>query len=207
MRKIRHSNENEMVYEFLKMEITSGRHQKQIESILATVHTGKDIITNGDILSAQENALRAEILRRFRGYRNEKLFEKFPTKIDWIWTEFDQEDIAKIIYTEYSYWNKLSNYTGSPLEAAKTISAGITVYGVSNDRAIEGAKRLREGNKFSPLIFLTNENEQCYIILEGHSRMTSYGLVPNLFQNVSVLLGYCDSDELNEWYGERPAGP
>jgi len=34
--------------------------------------------------------------------------------------------------------------------------------------------------------------------------MTAYGLVPVLFQNVSVLLGYCDKEELNKWYGEMP---
>jgi hypothetical protein len=198
MHKIGKSNENEMVYEFLKMEITSDRFAEKIESILKEMDISKDIITDGNTISERENVLRAEILKRFRGYRSKELFENFPSKINWIWALFDREDISKILYIEYSYWNELSDYTGSPLEAAKTILSGKTIYGVSNDRSIEGAQRLKEGHRFPPLIFLTDESESRYIILEGHGRMTAYGLVPSLFQNVSVLLGYCTLEELNK---------
>ena len=202
---IRPSSENEMVYEFLKMEISSHRYAKKIESVLKEMRINKDIITDGNLASEKENALRAEILRRFRGYRDKEIFENFPSKIDWVWTAFDREDISKILYMEYSYWNELSNYTGSPLEAAKTISAGKLVYDVSNDGAIQGAQWLKQGNTFPPMIFLTDESECCYIILEGHGRMTAYGLVPDVFQNVSVLLGYCNAEKLKKWYGEMPA--
>jgi len=204
MRKIKPSNENEMVYEFLKMEIDSERFKNSLEAILNEMCICKRIITNGNITSEQENIVRAEILRRFRGYRDEELFENFPANIEWMWAEFSRDDISKIIYIEYSYWNELSNYTGSPLEAAKTILSGKTVFNVPNDGAIEGAKKLRTGHRFPPLIFLTDKNENRYIILEGHGRMTAYGLVPDLFENVTVLLGYCNNDELDKWYGEMP---
>ena len=99
MRKIRLSNENEMVYEFLNMEIASDRYVEQIMVVSEKLHIDRDIVTNGNIASEQENALRTEILGHFRGYKkNEKLFENFPTKIDWVWTVFDKEDISKIIY-------------------------------------------------------------------------------------------------------------
>ena len=204
MRKIKLSNEDEMVYEFLKMEIYSDRFREKIEAILTEMDIDRSIVLNGNLMSEQENGIRAEILRRFRGYRNNEIFEHFPTKIDWVWTVFDQEDISKILYIEYSYWNELSNYTGSPLEAAKTILSGKTVYDVPNDGSIKGAQRLKEGRRFPPLIFLTDESESRYIILEGHGRMTAYGLVPELFENVSVLLGYCNHKELNVWYGKMP---
>jgi len=204
MKKIKPSSENEMVYEFLKMEINSDRYREQIEDILNEMQVNRDIIINGNIISEQENALRAEILKRFRGWRDEELFENFPSNIEWVWTEFDREDILKIIYIEYSYWNELSNYTGSPLEAAKYVLSGKTLYDMPTDGAISDAQWLIDGNKFPPLIFLTDKSEERYIILEGHCRMTAYGLVPVLFENVSVLLGYCDSGELNRWYGEMP---
>ena len=207
MRKIKASTENEMVYEFLKMEIDSERYREQIEPILKEMRVGRDIITNGNILSERENALRAEVLGRFRGYRDKELFTNFPANIEWIWTEFVREDISKILYIEYSYWNELSNYTGSPLEAAKTVLSGKTIFGVPNDGAIEGAEKLKAGHKFPPLIFLTDGSEKRYIILEGHGRMTAYGLVPDLFHNVSVLLGYCSSEALSGWYGEMPTRP
>jgi len=207
MRKIKASNENEMVYEFLKMEIESDRYAEQIKAVLKEICIDTAIITNGNIMSDDENILRAEILKRFRGWPSEELFANFPAKIDWVWAEFDRDDISKIFYIEYSYWNELSNYTGSPLEAAKTIRAGRAIYDLPNDDFLEDARKLREGHTFPPMIFLTDESESRYIILEGHSRMTAYGLEPDCFENVPVLLGYCSNEELDEWYGEMPERP
>ncbi|MCL2422138.1 MAG: hypothetical protein FWD03_09800, partial [Defluviitaleaceae bacterium] len=138
------------------------------------------------------------------GYRTKEIFENFPKNIQWVWAIFDPVDISKIIYIEYSYWNELSNYTGSPLEAAKTILSGKTIFDVPNDGFISGAEKLKTGHTFPPLICLTDENEQRFILLEGHGRMTSYGLVPHLFQDVSALLGCCDSKALDRWYGKMP---
>jgi len=202
MRKIKDSNENEMIYEFLKMEFFSNRYKEQIETVLEEMNLSRDVIISGDLASEYENKLRTKILARFRGYPDKELFENFPTHIEWAWTEFEHDDLSKIKYINYSYWNELSNYTGSPLEAAKTILAGITIYDVPNDTALKGAQLLKEGHKFPPLIFLTDENKQRYIILEGHGRMTAYGLVPDLFRNVSVLLGRCSCEDLDKWYGE-----
>lgn len=207
MRKIRPSNEDEMVFEFLKMEINSDRYREQIEKILAEMQADRAIVTNGDIKSKQQNILRSEILRRFRGWRNEELFENFPEKIDWAWTEFEKEDMAKIFYIVYSYWDEISNYTGSPLEAAKEILAGKTVFGEPTTAFIEIAQKLKEGHKFAPMIFLTDEKKSRYIIVEGHARMTAYGLAPEYFENIPVLLGCCDSAELNRWHGEMPEKP
>ncbi|MCL2079465.1 MAG: hypothetical protein FWH17_06430 [Oscillospiraceae bacterium] len=205
MKKIKQSSENEMIYEFLKMEFSSDRYFEKILSALRELNIDKSVITNGNIESEQENVLRAKILKQFRGYRDREIFERFPSKINWFWTVFDKEDITKIFYIEYSYWNELSNYTGSPLEAAKTILSGKTIYDVPNDNLIRGAEKIKAGHKFPPLIFLTDENQSRYNILEGHGRMTAYALIPDLFNDVSVLLGVCDANELNKWYGEMPA--
>lgn len=207
MKKVRHSNENEMVYEFLKMEISSGRYSEKILNILQDMQIGKNIVVDGNISDEQENALRTEIMGRFRGYKkNSELFENFPVNIDWYWTVFDNADISKIIYINYSYWNEISNYTGSPVEAAKTILSGRTIYDVPNDGFFEALKFIEDGNIFPPIIMLTDKSESRYIILEGHCRMTAYGLKPELFSNVSVLLGYCEDSELKAWYGEMSGG-
>ena len=124
MRRIRLANENEMVCEFLKMELSSERYREQIKTVLKELTLNDDVITNGNISSDDENIARQHIFRRFRGWRERKLFERFPLKIDWAWTVFDRADISKIMYMNYSYWNELSNYTGSPLEAARVIRLG-----------------------------------------------------------------------------------
>lgn len=204
MKKISLSSEEEMVYEFLKMEIESDRYADRIEAIIKELHISRHIITDGDIKSEQENVERAKVLGRFRGYRNKEIFENFPAKINWVWTDFAKEDMVKIKYIEYSYWNELSYYTGSPVEAAKTILSGRTVYDVPNDGFFEAYKYIKEGYIFPPMIMLTDADESRYILLEGHKRMTAYAIEPDLFQNVSVLLGYCEQDALNRWYGEMP---
>ena len=205
MKIIKQSTENEMIYEFLKMEIASIRYAEQIKSILDELHLSTEIITNGNILSQQENAARAEMLNRFRGYgRNEELFTNYPASVNWVWAIFGNEDIEKIKYIEYSYWNELSNYTGSPAEAAKTIRAGKTIYDVPNDGFLIAAQKLKNGCTFPPLICLTDETESRYILLEGHLRMTAYALEPEFFQNVSVLVGYCSGEALDKWYGVMP---
>jgi len=208
MKIIKSTTENEMIYEFLKMEITSNRYTGQIKSILDELHIPMEIITNGDILSQRENAVRAEILNRFRGYsRNEALFTNYPANVHWVWAIFGNDDIGKIKYIEYSYWNELSNYTGSPLEAAKMIGAGKMIYDVPNDGFIEAAQALKNGCTFPPLIFLTDEAESRYILLEGHLRMTAYALEPQFFENVTALVGFCSCEELDRWYGTMPTSP
>jgi hypothetical protein len=205
MKIIKDSNENEMVYEFLKMEIASERFASEIEAILNEMQISKEMITNGNITDERENRIRAEILGKFRGYkRDAEIFENFPVSVNWVWAFFGEEDLPKIIYIEYSYWNEISNFTGSPLEAAETIKSGKTVYDVPNDGFIKAAQRLKDGHVFPPLIFLTDENETRFIILEGHVRMTAFCLEPELFHDVPVLLGYCSREELNKWYGEMP---
>jgi len=205
MKKIKASNENEMIYEFLKMELNSDRYGEQIETILKGLNLDRNIIINGNLESADENVMRAIILKRFRGYRDTALFKNFPEVVMWIWTSFDTEDINKIQYIKTKYWNELSNHTSSPLEAAKTILSSPPPYNETNDRYIKRAQEIKQGHVFPPLIFLTDCDEQRYIVLEGHVRVTAYALVPDLFQNVPVLLGYCDSESLCKWYGEVPA--
>jgi len=208
MKIIRQSAENEMIHEFLKMEIASNRYSKQIKDILNELGLPIEIITNGDILSQQESAARAEVLNRFRGYgRDEELFINYPAKVDWVWATFGTSDIEKIKYIEYSYWNELSNFTGSPIEAAKAIRAGKTVYDVPNDGFLKAAQALKNGHTFPPLIFLTDEAENRYILLEGHLRMTAYALEPEFFQNVPALVGYCSGEALDKWYGVMPGHP
>lgn len=207
MQIIRPSSEAEMIYEFLKMEFTSDRYRDKIEAVLSELNTDKYIITDGNIESVEENAIRAEILKRFRGWPDKEIFENFPNSVQWVWAEFNTDDITKIKYIEYSYWNELSDYTGSPLIAAKTIMSGRTVFDVSNDNALKGTTMIKGGYRFPPMIFLTGKNEDCFYILEGHGRMTVYGLMPDLFQNVPVILGYCKHNALKEWYGKMPEPP
>lgn len=185
MRYLRESSEDEMILEFLKGEIRSSRFKEQIFEVLENLKLNKEIIEKPDINNSDENMKRKEILRIFRGYgSNAHLFENFPDVSRWLYAECIDKDINKIKYINYSYWNELSKHTSSPLVAAETIREGKEIYGISNSPSISGVEFLEQGGSFPPVILLTSDEEN-YIILEGHSRMTVYGLAPKYLNGSS----------------------
>lgn len=194
MKILKESNEDEMILEFLKGEFLSKRFNKRLQDAIDKLNLTSDIIVNGDIMSQEQNQLRKMIMKIFRGYPNEELFENFPRKVEWKFVQFDSTDIDKIYYIDYDYWNELSNNTSSPLEAAKNIMNGVEIYNVSNQPYIDGLKLL-ELKRFSPIIVLTCNDEK-YLIIEGHSRMTIYGLNPSSFANTYGFVGYCSKEEM-----------
>lgn len=200
MKVIRTSSEDEMLLEFLKGELTSERFSKNIQNVLDKLNLNSDIIFNGDISSNNQNQLRKKIMKLFRGYPNVDLFERFPKNIEWKFVEFEETDIDKIYYINYDYWNELSNNTSKPTEAAKNIINGIEIYNVSNQPFIDGKKKL-DFCSFPPIIILTC-NEEKYLIIEGHSRMTIYGLNPGKFIKSKGYVGVCTEKEM-QYYDSR----
>ncbi len=199
MKYLRAATEDEVIMEFLKGEFQSKRFQTQINEVLRGQKLNASIIVKADLCNMEENMKRKDILNRFRGYgRNADLFENFPSISRWIFAECSFEDINKIRYINYSYWNELSKYTSSPLIAAETIREGIEIYGVSNSNSINGVKYLEQGGSFSPIILLTSDKDS-YIILEGHSRMTVYGLAPEFFIGSKCYIGICEKSALLKW--------
>lgn len=199
MKFIREASEDEMILEFLRGEIKSERFQAQIMEVLKSQNENVEIIINADLNNLNENLKRKEILSIFRGYgSNTELFENFPNISKWIFAECTDEDVNKIHYINYSYWNELSKHTGLPLVAAETIRENKEIYNVSNSGFISGVKYLEEGGVFSPIILLTASNEN-YLILEGHSRMTVYSLAPSFFEGTNCYIGICEERELSKW--------
>ena len=193
---IREASEDEMICEFLRGEIKSDRFQSQIMNVLAELKLNADIIENADLSNSNENQERKLVMRNFRGYgSNMHIFENYPCITRWIFAECTMEDINNIQYINYSYWNKLSKDTHSPLSAAETIRESKEIYGVSNSASINGVKYLENGGVFTPIILLTSDNKN-FIILEGHSRMTVYGLAPNYFEGSKCYIGICNEEAL-----------
>lgn len=197
MKIVKDSSENEMLLCFLKGELSSKRFHKQLEETLNKLNLNQDIILNGDINSVLENNQRKEIMKLFRGYPIEELFYNFPQNIEWKYVKFDADDFNKIYYIDYDYWNELSNNTSKPIEAAKTIRNGIEVFGISNKAFIEGKANIKD-IRLKPIILLTC-NEEKYLIIEGHSRMTVYGLNPSYFENTYGFVGFCSKEEMRKY--------
>ena len=197
MEQLRISNENEMILEFLKGEIKSDRFNEELKKTLRQLHLDSSIINNGNILNGEENLLRLKIMKLFRGYPDEELFKNFPQIDEWTFVKLSSKDIDNVYYIDYDYWNELSNGTSKPSEAAKAIKSGKEIYDVSNQPFLDGVEYVKE-NKFPPVILITCNNEK-FLIIEGHSRMTVYGLDPSKLEGTFAYIGHCTSEEMKKY--------
>ena len=199
MNYLRESSEDEMISEFLKAEYLSERFSEQIKSEMSQLLIAEHVILEADIESANENAQRKKLLGEFRGYGlNQEMFERFPAVTAWNLCSFSSDDLERIRYIDYSYWNELSAGTHLPMAAAETIRKGITIYGQDNDGFLRAAEYIRSGGTFPRMFFLTSDFDK-FVIVEGHLRMTAYALAPEYFNHVEVIVGKCNSEELSNW--------
>ena len=197
MKKVRDSSESEMILTFLKGEITSQRFNEKLNNVLNELGYKKGLILDGDFYNQNENVQTKNIMIKFRGYPTKELFENFPNIAHWDLVEFDKNDLDNIYYINYDYWNGLSNNTSKPKEAAKTIKSGKEIYEVSNEPFIKGAELVSK-TMFPPVILITC-NDKKYLIIEGHSRMTIYGLRPDKFNGTYGYIGHCTEQEMKQY--------
>lgn len=199
MNYLRDSSEDEMISEYLRAEYLSERFSEQIKTEMSKLLIDERMVLSADIESAKENARRKELLSEFRGYGlNQDMFERFPMITTWSLCCFTRDDLEQIRYIDYSYWNELSDGTHLPIVAAETIRKGVSIYGQNNDGFLRAAEYIRSGGTFPRMFFLTSDFEN-FVIVEGHLRMTAYALAPECFNQVGVIVGQCNSDELDNW--------
>ena len=197
MNLIRKTNEAEMIFEFLKGELNSKRFNENLNNTINELGLDSNIILNVNINDDQENIDRLKIMKKFRGYPDEELFERFPKIEEWKYLELNEKYIDNIYYIDYDYWNELSNGTSKPVEAAKVIKSGKEIYEVSNQPFLDGVE-YNKINKFPPVILITCNDEK-YLIIEGHSRMTVYGFNPSKLNRTYAYVGYTTEEEMKKY--------
>ena len=176
VRVIGASGEDEMVACFLLGELTSRRFGAGIRSALAAVGESEHLLTDADLADPVANRARRDLLAATRGYgENRDVFEDFPARVRWIRAVLTPDELARVRYIEYSYWNELSGGSRLPGDAAKRIRAGVRVFGVSNHRFVTAARAIRRGERFLPLI-VAGRRRDTLVCLEGHLRLTAYAL-------------------------------
>jgi hypothetical protein len=194
------SSENEMVSLFLFEEINSERWKNKITEIMENNNIDKNIVLNPNLNDNNENKQRKSILKYFRGYNNKKIFENFPKKIDWKWAILNIDEILRIKYIKYDYWEELSNGTRFAKDSVNNINNNIEIFGVKNDNFIKLSEYIKGGNSFDPLIILTScENNEKMIVLEGHARLTAINLAIEYITEIKVLIGFVEERKLNKW--------
>lgn len=173
---VRASSADEMVACYLAGEITSERFGDAIRAELAARGLNDDVVTAPDIADTPENRARDAVLAATRGWGEDReMFTGFPTDVSWVWARLRPDELARVRYIEYSYWNEISGGSRLPVDAARRIEAGVTVFGIPNTRFLRLADVLRGGGTFPPLILAGPARDEL-VCLEGHLRLTAYAL-------------------------------
>jgi hypothetical protein len=176
MRVLRESNEAEMVASFLQGELSRERFGPAIRVQLMSIGAPDELLTRPDLGDPRSNEIRANVLGATRGYREDReLFEFFPSDVRWVKALLAPDELARVRYIEYSYWNEISGGSRLPADAARRIRAGVEAFGVPNQRLVSLAGAIACGERFPPLI-LAGVTADELVCLEGHVRLTGYAL-------------------------------
>lgn len=199
MKNLGSVSEDEVIALFLQSELTSKRWGGKLKELLEKDDKQDSIVASPDLTSASENEYRRNLIGRFRGYgENRELFEDFPKDVSWFRYSLSQDELAKVKYIDYSYWNKLSDDTRLPSVAAKNVQKGVDIFDQPNDNFIEAAKKLKNGEKFPTMIFVGKDEQSVLVILEGHLRMTAYFLNTDIIPDqLEVIIGF--SEKITQW--------
>ena len=187
MELLRPTTEADMVAVFLKAEIASRRYGKLVLDLLARDQKNRTVVDKPDITNADENTYRRQLLGAYRTY----VFEELPAHVAWYRGLLSREEVARVRYIDYDYWNELSNLTRLPHVAAETIQAGREIFEVSNAGFLEAARALRAGVRFPELILVGASPGDDLTVFEGHVRLTAYMLAPEcLPEELEVIIGF-----------------
>jgi len=189
--------EDEVIAEFLFAEINSDRFNEEILHALGDHDL--NLLIKPNLNDQAENQIRRDILGQTRGFgRNTDLFENFPTEVKWYRALFDRQDLNKVMYINYSYWNELSSNTRLPLQASKNIMNHIEVFGISNEGFLDINLALKNGKVFPRLIFVSMNENSRVVVLEGHARLTAFYLDKDYIPDeLEVFIGL--SDKFSVW--------
>jgi hypothetical protein len=187
MRLLRLTSEADMIASFLQAEMTSLRFGSYIKAQLEHDRRDRSLVEAPDITNASDNAYRRQLLAAYRAY----VFDKLPVHITWYRALLDREEIAKVRYISYDYWNELSAQTRLAIVATETIRAGREIFGQSNQAFLQAAQALRAGAQFSEMIILGTSPESALTVYEGHLRLTAYLLAPECIpKQIKVIAGF-----------------
>lgn len=194
MRYIRPSSEAEMIAEFLRQEYAHhDRYGARIDECLHLEGVAARRITDADLTDPVANAERRSVFARYRGYGagGYSYLTDFPaTGVAWNWVALTPDELLDSQYIRYTPWSNLSQGTRSPRVAAERITAGNEASDHGSRVFIDLANRLRSGLTVPPMILVSADDGETRVILEGHTRITAYALVPEAIPDeVHLILG------------------
>jgi hypothetical protein len=187
VRLLHPTTEDDMVAVFLKAEIASKRFGEKIFAQLERDGREPSIVEAPDITSEPDNAYRRRILASYRAY----VLEELPAHTAWYRALLSRDEVAKIRYIDYDYWNEISGHSRLPIVATEAIRAGREIYGQSLQGFLDVAQALRSGVQFPLLILVGASPDAQLTVYEGHLRLTAYMLAPECIPaELEVVVGF-----------------
>jgi hypothetical protein len=196
----RSATESEVVLAFLRGEVDSDRFGNDINRALVEAG-GLELVQNPDLDSKEENRARVRALSAARGWRNAELFEGFPEKVEWYHGVLQPDELERVRFIDYSYWNELSGGSRRPADVLPTLQAGrlptwLTELGTSQH--FEFAARLATAEAVDDLIVMATPDLRELVLLEGHARLTAI-FVDGLQRHLTVRAYLGLSAEIEQW--------
>ena len=193
MKIIRQSSSAEVVLAWLRAEISTGRAKdsdakqtikEEIASALVRHGVDSTLITNADLQNEEDNRSRLAVLQTYRDWMQDNL-----DTYDWQLVALSNDDVRKLHYIDYSYWNELSKNTHEVGAGADNVRSGTIIFDVPNDTFWSIAKAFETGEAFEPIIVLKEKDNEPGRIIEGHARSTGYLLTQDSGQPLTAIIG------------------
>jgi hypothetical protein len=107
------------------------------------------------------DATDTELLTAARGWPDADYFESFPSDIEWFLVALTPEEVTDILYIDWDYWTEVTDGSRHPSDAIRKMGWDDTVLPSPDTER---------------LILVTDDLKapQRLVVLEGHSRLTSY---------------------------------
>ena len=199
MEILKEVTEDEVTASLIKYNYHSFRFGKKLKSIIKKQDIDDNIIINPDIQNKKENQLRKKLMQSFDGSGvGGYLSKNFPNNIQWKLVKLNKQELQKIKYLNYSYWNELSNHKRYITEGVKTIKKGIEIFNQSNYIFLKAFEALKKGKIFPPPILVTKNENSDFVAIDGHLRLTSYLFDPKYTpEDIKAYIGY--SENFQDW--------
>lgn len=196
----RRAAEPEVVLAFLRGEIDSERFGNRVRHALIDAG-GFELVRSPDLGSTEQNQARRLALAAARGWRDMELFQGFPEQVEWYHGVLAPDELERVQFIDYSYWNELSGGSRRPTDVLATLEAGrlptwLTDLGTS--WCFEFAAQLANAQFVDDLIVMGTPDLSKLVLLEGHARLTAI-FVGQLQRRVTVRAYLGLSAAIKQW--------
>jgi hypothetical protein len=193
MKKLRRSNESEVIAEFLKNEFYQEEFHADRESF-------ERLVLEADLDNEDENDLRRALLFRRRGH----MWREVPSDTQWWEVELELGDLRFIRVFPRAQWRKIADDSFLLRDIVNRIRS-IGFNGGKRDfilRVQALSYRLRTGQDSSAVLLIGMDDQHPLTILEGNHRLTAALLAgPALFgHQFRVFCGLSPQMSRSCWY-------